>query len=143
MFMGRYNNSIDAKNRMIVPAKHRALLGEGCIITIGMERCLTIYSQDDWEKHAEKLDAIPEADLEARNFVRLVFSYAENCTFDKQGRIIIPEHLKEYACIKKDLVTMGVKNKIEVWAQEMWEKPDNNLIYEPEKWADALIKYGF
>ncbi len=143
MFMGTYNNSIDAKNRMIVPAKHRAQLGDGCIITIGMEGCLCIYSKEDWEKQAEKMGGIPEADLEARKFVRAVFSNAEECSFDKQGRIIIPENLKAFAHIDRELVTMGVKTKIEVWAKEVWDAPDNSDKIEPDKWAEALLKYGF
>ncbi|MBP3815717.1 MAG: division/cell wall cluster transcriptional repressor MraZ [Firmicutes bacterium] len=143
MFMGTYNNSIDAKNRMIVPAKHRDQLGDGCVITIGIEKCLTIYSQESWNKQAEKMESIPESDLESRKYVRLFFSHAEECTFDKQGRIIIPEHLKDYAGITKELVTMGVKTKIEVWAKEVWDAPDNRGKIEPDKWADALLKYGF
>ena len=143
MFMGTYNNSIDAKNRMIVPAKHRAQLGDGCVITVGMEGCLCIYSMEDWEKQAEKMEGIPEADLEARKFIRKVFSSAEECNFDKQGRIIIPENLKEFAHIDKELVTMGVKTRIEVWAKEVWDAPDNSGKIEPEKWAEALLKYGF
>lgn len=143
MFMGTYNNSIDGKNRMIVPAKHRAQLGDGCIITIGIEGCLCIYSLEDWDKQAEKMGEIPESDLEARKFIRAVFSNAEECTFDKQGRIIIPEKLKEYAHIDKELVTMGVRTKIEVWSKEVWDAPDNNGKIEPEKWAEALLKYGF
>lgn len=143
MFMGTYNNSIDAKNRMIVPSKHRVQLGESCVLTIGMEKCLNIYSMEAWDAVQQKLSEIPESDLEARKFVRAVYSNAAPCDFDKQGRIIIPDNLKEYADIKKDLVTMGVMNKIEVWAKEVWTAPGNTDKMDQEAWAKALLQYGF
>lgn len=143
MFMGTYNNSIDAKNRMIVPSKHRLKLGERCVLTIGMERCLNIYAPEDWEIQEIRMREIPESDLEARKFVRAVFSNAAECEFDKQGRIIIPDNLKEYANIKKELVTMGVMNKVEVWAKEVWTSPDNTEKMDGEAWSKALLQYGF
>ena len=144
MFMGLFDNkSIDSKNRMFVPAKHRALLGEGCVITIGMEGCLCIYSLDEWQLQSQKMEAIPQADLTARKFIRLVFSHAAKCEFDSQGRITIPENLKTFAHIDKDIVIMGVNTKIEVWAKERWEAPDNDSKYDPEEAAEALLKYNF
>ena len=144
MFMGTYNNSIDAKNRMIVPAKLRSqLVGDKCVITIGMEHCLSIYSMEDWENLANKFKEIPESDLQARKFVRAVFSNAAEYEFDSQGRIIIPDNLKMYADIKKELVTMGVMTKIEVWAKEVWTSPENTDKMEAKEWAEALLQYGF
>lgn len=144
MFMGTYNNSIDAKNRMIVPSKLRSQLkGDKCVITIGMEHCLAIYSIEDWEELSNKFREIPESDLQARKFVRAVFSNAAEYDFDSQGRIIIPDNLKEYAGIKKELVTMGVMTKIEVWAKEVWTSPENTDRMDGQEWADALLRYGF
>lgn len=144
MFMGTYNNSIDAKNRMIVPAKMRSqFVGDKCVITMGMERCLCIYSMEAWEKFAEKLTDLPESDLETWRFVRDAFGNAAEYEFDSQGRIIIPDNLKEYAGIKKELVTMGVMTKIEVWAKEVWTSSENTVKLDPKDRATALLKYGF
>ena len=144
MFMGTYNNSIDAKNRMIVPSKLRSqLTGDKCVITIGMEHCLCIYSMEDWENLSQRLREVPESDLQARKFVRAVFANAAEYEFDSQGRIIIPDNLKEYAGIKKELVTMGVMTKIEVWAKEVWASPENTDKMDGKEWAEALLQYGF
>ena len=144
MFMGTYNNSIDAKHRMIVPAKLRSQLkGDKCVITVGLDSCLCIYSMEDWERLAQKFMDIPESDLEARKYVRAVFSNAQEYEFDSQGRIIIPDNLKEYAGIKKELVTMGVMTKIEVWSKEVLNAPENNGKIDAQAGAEALLRYGF
>jgi MraZ protein len=141
-YKGTYYNSIDGKNRMIVPVKLRKQLGEGCVITIGIEGCLRIYSQEGWEEYEEKLDAIPENDLEAQKIIRKIFANATDCEFDKQGKVNIPENLKKHAHITKDLVTMGVKRFIEVWAKEVWEAPDNDLDMTVEEMAAVLRQYN-
>ena len=144
MFMGTYNNSIDAKNRMIVPAKLRnQFKGDQCVITIGMEHCLCIYTREDWDRLCEKFMGIPESDLQARRFVRAVTGNAAEYEFDSQGRIIIPDNLREYAGIKKELVSVGVMTKIEVWAKEVWTSPDNTDKMDPKEWSEALLRYGF
>ena len=142
MFMGTYNNSIDAKNRVVVPSKFRAQLGEGCVVTIGIEGCLTIYSKDAWVKYAAKMDDIPESALSAKNVMRMIFSNAAECEFDKQGKILIPEHLRQFAGIKKELVTIGVRNNVEIWAKEKWSKQDNVNNITPEEYAEALRECG-
>ena len=143
MYMGTFYNSIDDKNRMIVPAKLRKQLGgQGCVITISIEGCLRIYSNDDWEEYSAKLEAIPESDLEAHRVVRKIFSNATDCTFDKQGKVNIPENLKNYAGITKELVTMGVSKYIEVWAKEIWDAPDNDLDMTTEEMAAVLREYN-
>ena len=144
MFMGQYQNSIDSKNRMIVPAKFRNQLGEGCVITVSFDKkCLTIYSTDYWEERSEKLNVIPQAYTGIHNFRRMLFSNAEVCTFDKQGRIIIPDNLIKSANIKKELVTMGVGPQIEVWAKEIWDQPENYEPVDIDSVADTLAGFGF
>lgn len=142
MFMGTYNNSIDAKNRMIVPSKHRDQLGGKCVITRGLDRCLYIYTLDEWEKQAEKISQLPEADKDVRNYVREIYSNADEVEFDKQGRIVIPAVLKEYAEIEKELVTVGAMKKIEVWSKKVWEDPSDDK-YDTGNFGDALAKYNF
>ena len=143
MYMGTFYNSIDGKNRMIVPAKLRKQLGgKGCVITISIEGCLRIYSIEGWEEYAAKLDAIPESNLKAQKVVRKIFSNATDCEFDKQGKVIIPENLKQHAKITKELVTMGVRKYIEVWAKEVWEAPDNDKDMTTEEMASVLMEYN-
>ncbi len=143
MFMGTYNNSIDAKNRMIVPSKHRDQLGGRCVLTKGMDKCLYIYSMGEWEKQMDKIEALPESDPKVRAFIRHFCANAVDCEFDKQGRIVIPAELKEYAEIDKELVTMGAMRKIEVWSKEVWDAPDNENKMDSEEFAESLAQYRF
>lgn len=143
MFMGTSNNSIDEKNRMIVPSKLRAGLGARCILTKGLDKCLYIYNTEDWDKQMEKIARLPESDPKVRAFIRHFCANACECEFDKQGRIIIPQELKAYAGIEKDLVTMGAMSKIEIWSREVWNAPDNDSKMERADFAQALTEYNF
>jgi MraZ protein len=143
MFMGTSNNSIDEKNRMIVPSKLRAELGARCILTKGLDKCLYIYATEDWDKQMEKIARLPESDPKVRAFIRHFCANACECEFDKQGRIIIPQELKAYAEIEKDLVTMGAMSKIEIWSREVWNAPDNSGKMEKEDFSQALTEYNF
>ena len=120
MFMGTTYNSIDEKNRMIVPSKLRAGLGARCILTKGLDRCLYIYTTEDWEKQMEKIARLPESDPHVR-----------------------AQELKNYAGIEKELVTMGAMSKIEIWARDVWEAPNNENKMEAEDFAKALAAYNF
>ena len=143
MFMGTTYNSIDEKNRMIVPSKLRAGLGTRCILTKGLDACLYIYTAQDWETQMDKISKLPESDPKVRACIRHFCANACECEFDKQGRIVIPAELKAYANIEKELVTMGAMSKIEVWAREVWDAPDNNSKMETEDFANALTEYNF
>lgn len=143
MFMGTSYNSIDEKNRVIVPAKLRAGLGKSCVVTRGLDLCLYIYTLEDWEKQTEKISKLPESDPKVRAFIRHFCGNAQECEFDKQGRINIPQELKNYAGIEKELVTMGAMSKIEIWAKEVWEAPDNTSKMDTEDFAQALVEYQF
>ena len=143
MFMGKYYNSIDAKNRMIVPSKHRDQLGGRCILTKGMDTCLYIYPVAEWEKVVEKVSALPQTDKNVRKYIRDVFANAEECEIDKQGRILIPAELKKRVFIDKELVTMGAMSRIEIWSKEVWEDPDSYPCEEDEDFISQLTKYGF
>ena len=143
MFMGTYYNSIDQKNRMIVPSKHREQLGGRCVLTKGLDRCLNIYSPEDWESQMEKVMKLPESDPKVRGFIRHCFANAAECELDKQGRIVIPAPLRAYAGISKELVTMGAMSKIEVWSKEIWDSPDNDNKMDADEFAEALAEYSF
>ena len=143
MFMGTTYNSIDDKNRMIVPSRLRAELGKSCVLTKGLDKCLYIYTADNWAKQMEKIEKLPESDPKVRAFIRHFCANAVECEFDKQGRIVIPQELKSYAAIEKELVTMGAMSKIEVWSKEVWDNPANDSKMEAEDFANALEEYNF
>ena len=143
VFMGTYYNSIDAKNRMIIPSRFRDKMDGVCILTKGIDSCLEIYSTEEWERLEDKIAKLPESDPAVRSFIRHFFANAAECTFDKQGRIVIPSELIRYAQIQKELVTMGAMRKIEVWSIEVWETPDNEGRMDSDAFAEALKKYNF
>ena len=143
MFMGTTNNSIDDKNRMIVPAKLRGGLGNRCILTKGLDRCLYIYTAEAWDAQMEKIAKLPESDPKVRAFIRHFCANAEECELDKQGRIVIPQELKAYAQIEKELVTMGAMSRIEIWSKEVWDDPDSYPCEEDNDFISQLTKYGF
>lgn len=147
MFVGKYNNSIDSKSRVIVPAKFRDELEGRCIIAKSLDRCLTIYPLVQWEKFVEeKLEILPAGNPQARKLKRHFYSSAAECDVDKQGRLTIPQELKEYAGIEKELITVGSDKTIEVWSREHWEDeldPDTGELMNASEVAESMEQYGF
>ena len=120
MFSGEYHHSIDEKKRLIIPSKFRETLSNRFIITRGLENCLFIYPTDEWNKIVTKLSKLPFTKKDARNFSRFFLSGATEVELDKQGRIIIPNTLTQFASLKKDCVLIGVLDRIEIWSSESW-----------------------
>lgn len=141
MFTGTYQNSIDSKNRMIIPSKYREQLGGRCMLTRGFDRCLYIYSMEDWEILVEKIAALKQSDRDVRKFIREFFSNTEECHLDAQGRVLIPQHLREYANINKDLITKGAMDKIEIWSTEVLEDPAGENMMDNEEFVRKLDMY--
>lgn len=121
MFMGEFNHNIDLKGRIIVPSKFREGLGDTFVVTRGLDKCLFAYPMDEWEILEQKLKKLPLTKKDARAFTRFFFSGAVECEVDKQGRINIPQPLRNYATLEKECVVIGVSNRIEFWAEEKWE----------------------
>ncbi|MBS2968870.1 division/cell wall cluster transcriptional repressor MraZ [Metabacillus sp. KIGAM252] len=121
MFMGEYQHTIDAKGRMIVPAKFRDGLGESFVLTRGLDQCLFGYPMSEWIILEDKLKTLPLTKKDARAFTRFFFSGAVECELDKQGRINIASALLNYAKLEKDCVVIGVSNRIELWSKPIWE----------------------
>ena len=142
MFIGEYRHSIDEKKRLAIPSKFRKELGEGAIITKGLDNCLVIYPVKSWKVKAEKLAALPEASKEARGYARTILAGAKAAEFDRLGRILIPEYLKEYAKIEKNVVITGLNNRLEVWSEKLWnayrQKAEDNI----EDFASKLSDLG-
>ena len=127
MLMGEYSHSLDAKGRIIMPAKLRQDIGEKFIITKGLDGCLFAFSQTEWFNFEEKLKTLPLSDRNARNFVRFFLSGATECEIDKQGRFLIPNNLREAAKLEKDVIIIGVGTRLEIWNKEIWEKCDETI----------------
>ena len=125
MFMGEYNHTNDAKGRLIIPSRFRELLGEEFVLTRGLDGCLSIYPMDEWEAFEMKLRALPLTNKNARTFSRFFVAGAAMCELDKQGRILVPQTLREFAGLDKDVVLTGNLNRIEIWSKEKWSENCN------------------
>ena len=118
MFMGQYEHSIDTKGRVIIPAKYREELGENFVVTRGLDGCLFLYPQAEWQNFVEKLQKLP-SNQNTRKMQRQFLSKAMEVVLDKQGRILVPSLLREIAALKKDIVFVGMMNRVEVWDKEL------------------------
>jgi len=127
MFLGRFEHSLDTKGRVAVPARFRDKLSGELIVTRGNDRCLYLFTADSWEPLAEKLNALPTGDADARNLRRAVFSAAEPVELDKQGRMMLPDHLRQYAGLQSNVAIIGVGNYIEIWDVQAWNAIDSNI----------------
>ena len=118
MFMGQYEHSIDTKGRVIIPAKYREELGENFVVTRGLDGCLFLYPQAEWQNFVEKLQKLP-SNQNTRKMQRQFLSKAMEVVLDKQGRILVPSLLREIAALKKDIVFVGMMHRVEVWDKEL------------------------
>ncbi|MGL4873641.1 MAG: division/cell wall cluster transcriptional repressor MraZ [Clostridium sp.] len=141
MFIGEYQHSLDIKNRITVPAKLKEGLQGKFVVTKGLDHCLYVYPINEWEKLEEKLKKLPLTDRNARAFVRFFFSGACEIELDKQSRGLIPQNLKEYAKIEKDIVSIGVLTRIEIWSKESWNEY-NNSDMDFESIAESMNNLG-
>lgn len=139
MFMGEHNHTIDAKGRIIVPAKFREALGEEFVVTLGLDGCLFVYPNDEWQSFISQLKTLPGS-KEARQMQRYFLAGATTCEVDKQGRILIPSKLREQAGLNKDVVFVGVLSKIELWSKERWES--NNNYDNMDEIAEHMSEFG-
>ena len=126
MFMSEYNHTLDTKGRLIIPAKFREVLGEEFVITKGLDGCLFVYAGDDWNAFEQKLTSLPLINKEARQFARFFLAGAATVEVDKQGRILLPAHLREFAGLEKDVVLVGVGSRVEIWSKDKWENMNSD-----------------
>src|SRR5438477_8731619 len=122
MFIGEFQATIDDKGRISIPAKFRPQLKAKVVVTRGLDNSLFLYTLDEWRKLAEKLASLPISTANTRAFSRLMLAGAMDCDIDKQGRIILPSYLKDFAKIRKRLVIAGLYNRVELWSEELWVK---------------------
>ncbi|MGN9018715.1 division/cell wall cluster transcriptional repressor MraZ [Lachnospiraceae bacterium HCP1S3_C3] len=140
MFMGEYNHTIDAKGRLIVPAKFREALGDEFVVTRGLDDCLFVFPNEGWKVFEEKLSTLPVANKNARRFARFFLSGAATVELDKQGRILIPTTLREYGALEKEVVFIGVANRVEIWSKERWE--NSAVMDDMDEIAESMDELG-
>ena len=141
MFMGEYNHTIDEKGRLIIPSKFREELGNSFVVTKGLDGCLFAYDNTEWTALEEKLKKLPLTNRDARAFARFMLAGAALVEVDKQGRILLPQVLRGFAELEKDVVLIGVASRIEIWSKDKWnEMSDASDMDEiAEKMADLGI----
>ena len=142
MFIGEYAHALDNKNRIIIPSKFREGLGEKFVLTKGLDGCLYAYPMPEWIILEEKLKKLPLTSKDARAFIRFFFSGANEIEVDKQGRGLIPQNLLEYANLEKEIVSIGVSTRIEIWGKEKWKAyNDSNIDFDEiaEKMSELNI----
>ncbi|MDP4179785.1 MAG: division/cell wall cluster transcriptional repressor MraZ [Bacillota bacterium] len=142
MFSGEYQHAVDPKGRLIMPSKLREGLGDKFMITRGLDDCLFVYSMTDWESFEVKLKSLPMTDSNARAFVRFFLSGAAECEVDKQGRILIPQILRDYAGLEKDVAIIGVSSRVEIWDKDKWQKYISGVNENPNELAKNLTSIG-
>ncbi len=142
MFIGEYKHSIDDKGRLAVPSKFRQELKGGAIVTRGLDRCLFLFSAKEWEELAKKLIALPIAQANSRAFIRLMLAGAMEVRLDNQGRILIPDYLRDYSNIQRQAIVAGLYNRIEIWDEENWKQYKDKTEASSDDIAEKLGELG-
>ncbi len=142
LFYGEYQHTIDLKGRVIIPSKIRDGLGEKFILTKGLDNCLFAYSSVEWANFESRLKTLPLTDKDARAFIRFFFAGAMECEVDKQGRILVPQNLREYAGLDKDVFIIGVSSRVEIWDKNKWETYNGDENMSADKLAEKMAMLG-
>ena len=143
MFYGEYEHAMDRKGRLIIPSKFREVFKENYVerffVTRGLDTCLFVFTEDEWKKQEGRFRALSFTSSEARQFNRIYFSGACEVTCDRQGRILVPQYLKDFARIKNDVVIVGVSNRMEIWSKDLWQEFYRNTKDSFEKIAENIF----
>jgi len=142
MLLGEYKHNLDIKGRMAIPAKFRQNLNAGAIITRGIDHCLFVFGMSEWEILVKKLTAMPLANANSRAFARLMLAGATDVEADSQGRILVPDYLREYAGLSKEVVVTGLYNRVEIWDAETWKQYKLKTELASEEIAEHLGELG-
>jgi MraZ protein len=141
MFLGEYAHTIDDKGRLTLPAKYRTDLASGVVVTRGLDKCLFVFPMEEWKRLSEKVSALPLTDVSAREFRRLLFSGATDADLDKQGRVLLPQYLREYAGLNGNVIVAGLNTHMEIWAPDAWNtiRASIDSADNVEQWAKLGI----
>ncbi len=137
--MGEFQHSLDTKGRLIIPSRFRDGLGERFIMTKGLDHSLFLYPLSEWAIIENKLKTLPFTRADVRAFVRLFFSGASECEIDRQGRILLPQNLRAFARINREVVVIGVSSRVEIWAREDWEAYNERAEEAYENIAESIV----
>lgn len=141
MFTGEFQHSLDGKGRVIIPSRLRDGLGDRFVITRGLDHCLFVYPSAEWMRLEQKLKQLPFTKSDSRAFMRLFFSGAMEVEADKQGRVLIPQNLREYADIEKEVMIIGVSNRVEIWSEQAWRDYFGEANNNYEELAEKLVDF--
>ena len=142
MFIGEYNHNLDDKGRLAIPAKFRAILKKGAVVTKGLDNCLFLYSKEQFEEIAKKIASLPLSQSRARAFARHMIAGAMDLEFDNQGRITLPEYLRKFSGLNKKVIVVGLYNHLEIWNESAWNKYKLNSEKYSSSIAEALGDLG-
>lgn len=142
MFIGEYKYNLDDKNRLALPAKFRKLFTQGLVVTKGLDSCLFIYTAKEWSKLVEKLAQLPISQAKSRAFSRLMLAGAMDARLDGQGRVILPDYLKQFAQLNKKVVVAGLYNRLEVWDEKLWSQYQRTSEKDSNEIAEGLVGLG-
>lgn len=138
MFIGEYSHTIDDKGRVAVPAKFRQLLRGGAVVTRGLDNCLVVYPKKEWGKLADKIAALPFNKANDRSLARFILAGAMDVDFDGQGRVTLPEYLRDFAKLNKKAIVAGLYNRLEIWNEDSWNKFKADTEKQSNQIAEAL-----
>ena len=138
MFIGEFTHSLDKKGRVLVPSKFRSQLAGGAVVTRGLDNCLFLYPESQWEEMAEKLASLPISKSNTRAFSRLMLAGAMDVELDSQGRILLPEYLREYAGLSDKVVVAGLYDRLEMWDKDKWAEYKEDTEKNSDDIAEKL-----
>lgn len=142
MFIGEYKHNLDEKGRLAIPTKFRKNLAKGAVVTRGLDASLFLFPKEEWGKLAEKLAGLPLGQSNSRAFARLMLAGAMDVEMDKQGRIVLPEYLRQYASLGKSAVVAGLFNRLEIWDEKKWETYKRKVEEDADAVAEKLGELG-
>ena len=142
MFIGEYSHNLDDKGRLAIPVKFRNDLKKGAVVTRGLDNCLFLYTRSEWSKLAEKLATLPFSQANSRAFARLMLAGAMDVEFDKQGRAVLPEYLRQFAGLKKNIIVAGLYSRLEIWDEEKWNTYKKQTESESSVIAEKMSELG-
>ncbi|HIT07045.1 MAG TPA: division/cell wall cluster transcriptional repressor MraZ [Candidatus Scybalocola faecipullorum] len=142
MFIGEYNHTIDSKGRLIVPSKFREALGDEFVVTKGLDGCLFVFPMEEWNVFTQKLHDLPLTKKEARQFSRFFLAGAASCEVDRQGRILLPAVLRDFAQLDKEAVLVGVSSRIEIWSKTKWDAINDIDVDDMDDIAEHMADLG-
>lgn len=142
MFIGEYSHNLDDKGRVAIPVKFRVMLKGGAVVTRGLDNCLFLYTKKEWQELAGKLAKLPISKANTRAFARLMLAGAMDVDFDNQGRVMLPEYLRKFAGLKKNLTIAGLYDRLEIWDESAWNKYKQGTEEKSADIAEALGELG-